>query len=76
MGTSKWVSLSLLVLFTGLHLSSYTLADHDNNKVEKARFRDDDCQWGRRGPCRGRRGPRGPRFGSGSGSGSGGGGGR
>ena len=66
--SSKWLSLSLLVLCIVLHLSALSTLGDD--KLDKTRFHDDDnCQFGGRRRCGGGIG------GGGRGGGIGGGGG-
>ena len=52
----KWVSFLLLFLCIVLHLSAITLGD---DKLDKTRFGDDNCGFGRRGCGGGRGGGRG-----------------
>ena len=67
--SSKWLSLSLLVLCIVLHFSALSTLGDD--KLDKTRFHDDDnCQFGGRWRCGGGIG------GGGRGGGIGGGGGR
>ena len=71
--SSKWLSLSLLVLCIVLHLSALSTLGDD--KLDKTRFHDDDnCQFGGRRRCGGGIGGGGG-FGGGRGGGIGGGGG-